>query len=376
MSGTSLDGVDGVLVRFDSLGKPSIIARANAPFSQSLRDELLALNAPGENELARAAIASNALAALYADVTRSLLRQSGHSAGDIAAIGAHGQTIRHQPAQGYTIQLNAPALLAEFTDITVIADFRSRDVAAGGQGAPLVPAFHMGVFGCAHTRVILNLGGIANITILRPGAPARGFDTGPANALMDLWCQTHLGEPYDRDGAWGASGQVNEALLDHLVESEPWFSLAAPKSTGRDLFNKEWLEFRLNTATAHRSADMDPRSATRDVSGSRLSPVDVQATLRALTARTACDAILLAAPDVVDVLVCGGGARNAALCQELAKRLPCSLKSTDEFGIGSQDVEAAAFAWLAWAHQNHKPAGLPEVTGARGARILGATWPR
>ena len=376
MSGTSVDGVDGVVARFDAAGRPELAGRASAPFPEGLRLELLALNHPGENELARAALASNALARVYADVVSQLLGSTGLTSHDIAAIGAHGQTVRHQPALGYTIQLNAPALLAELTDIAVVADFRTRDVAAGGQGAPLVPAFHAGVFGCGHTRVVLNLGGIANITVLRPGESPQGFDTGPANALMDMWCLEHTGMPYDANGDWGAQGMPLPDLLDHLIDSEPWFALPPPKSTGRDLFNRAWLDDRISRVMLERSTADAPGFRPAAGNASAMSAVNIQATLRALTARAAADAIVQAAPEVTEVVVCGGGARNGALISELSSRLPCAVTISDTLGIAAQDVEALAFAWLAWAHHNKKPAGLPAVTGARGPRLLGATWPR
>lgn len=361
MSGTSLDGIDAVLARFDSSGYPTILSRAGVDFTPSLKDELLALNTSGRDELARAALASNALVDLYAQAVEQALTQAGVSRGEVSAIGAHGQTVRHCPNDGYTIQLNAPARLAELTGINVIADFRSRDVAAGGQGAPLVPMFHAGVFAAAHTRVVLNLGGIANITILRPEAEPQGFDTGPANALMDLWCHLHTGQPYDTNGQWGAGGTVDSRLLKTLIEEELWFALPPPKSTGRDLFNRTWLEQRLTQAGIER------------VDSARAQ--DVQATLRALTAQTVVNAIQTHAKDAKDVLVCGGGARNAALLNDLRKQLGYAVEPTDTFGIGTQDVEALAFAWLAWAHQHRIAVSRPAVTGARGNRILGACWP-
>ena len=363
MSGTSMDGVDAVLAAFDSTGKPHVIDRSDAPFSNALRDVFLALNQPGSDELARSALAANTLAETYARAVKQLLQRSNIDASTIKAIGAHGQTVRHQPALGYTIQLNAPAYLAELTGITVIADFRSRDVAAGGQGAPLVPMFHTGVFASTQARAILNLGGIANVTVLHPGQDPIGFDTGPANVLMDLWCELHTGEPFDKHGAWGATGQIHTKLLAHLIRSEPWFALAAPKSTGRDLFHREWLESRI-----HHVQTLHPEQPA-------ITPQDIQATLRALTAQSAADAITKYAAHASDVLVCGGGARNAALMAELQQRLPCPVNPTDIAGIGTQDVEALAFAWLAWAHQQGIAVGTPSVTGARGARILGATWP-
>lgn len=364
MSGTSLDGVDAVLASIDPQGKPTVLARACQEFPDALRAEFLALNQTGgHDELARAALAANALADMYALAVQATLDQTNLPPASIAAIGAHGQTVRHQPAQGFTIQLNAPARLAERTGISVIADFRSRDVAAGGQGAPLVPMFHAGVFSSDQPRVVLNLGGIANITILRPETNPIGFDTGPANVLMDMWCQLHTGAAFDENGAWGASGKVHAGLQQHLLESEPWFALAAPKSTGRDLFHQSWLEARL-------------QHVTRELEyGQALRPQDVQATLRDLTVRSVVMAIQRYAPDAVDVLVCGGGARNQALLADLRGALPCPVQLTDSAGIVTQDVEALAFAWLAWAHQRGLAASNPGVTGARGARILGATWP-
>lgn len=361
MSGTSLDGIDAVLARFDSNGLPTILSRASVLFTSSLKDELFALNISGRDELARAALASNALADLYAQAVEQALAHAGVSRSAVIAIGAHGQTVRHCPNDGYTIQLNAPARLAELTGMNVIADFRSRDVAAGGQGAPLVPMFHAGVFAAPHTRVVLNLGGIANITILRPQAEPQGFDTGPANVLMDLWCRLHTDQPYDANGHWGAGGTVDPHFLQVLVEDEPWFSLPPPKSTGRDLFNQAWLEQRL------RQAGIELLDASR--------AQDVQATLRALTAQTVVNAIQTHAPDAKDLLVCGGGAHNAALLNDLRGKLGYTVEPTDSFGIGTQDVEALAFAWLAWAHEQRIAVSRPAVTGARGHRILGACWP-
>ena len=363
MSGTSLDGVDAVLANFDALGKPTVIARAASAFDPALRKTLFSLNTSGPDELARAALAANSLVALYAKLVAQTLEQAKLSSSQISAIGAHGQTVRHQPSLGYTIQLNAPARLTELTGISVVADFRSRDVAAGGQGAPLVPVFHAGIFSTDYIRVILNLGGIANITILRPGADPLGFDTGPANALMDSWCQLHTQQSFDVDGAWGAQGLVNQALLDRLNNAEPWLKLPPPKSTGRDLFNLEWLEPRLQYCLG------------RLAPGTSLTPQDIQATLCAFTIETAARAIRAYAPDVQEVLLCGGGARNSTLRRGLQDALPCSVTTTDIAGVGTQDVEALAFAWLAWAHQHGVSAGNPKVTGARGARILGATWP-
>lgn len=358
MSGTSVDGVDGVLARLADGQPPQVLASASLPMPENLRRELLALNSPGDDELARAALAANALARVYAQAVSALLKDTGIAAGDVSAIGAHGQTVRHRPDAGYTLQLNAPALLAELTGIAVVADLRSRDVAAGGQGAPLVPPFHAAIFGASHGRAVLNLGGIANVTLLAAGQPARGFDTGPANVLLDGWCQRHLGQPFDADGRWAATGQVLAPLLEQLIASEPWFGLPPPKSTGRDLFNMQWLDTRL--------AEFD---------GTKPAPQDVQATLQRLTARTVANAIDAAAAGTQDVFVCGGGARNAGLMRELAYCLQRPVQATDVLGVPAQQVEALAFAWLAQAHLQGRPAGLPAVTGARGPRILGALYP-
>jgi anhydro-N-acetylmuramic acid kinase len=323
----------------------------------ALRAELLALNLPGDDELRRSCLSGNALAALYAQAVRHLLEHANVDAKDVCAIGAHGQTIRHQPLDGYTIQVNSPALLAELTGIDVIADFRTRDVAAGGQGAPLVPAFHEAVFADDKPRVVLNLGGIANITVLDPRSDVRGFDTGPANVLLDLWMEAHHGLSYDEDGRWAAGGHVNTVLLDDMLASEPWFALAPPKSTGRDLFNWAWLSRRLESRAAK-----------------RVSAQDIQATLQALTARAVASAIAQAAPAVEEVLVCGGGALNASLMERLQATLPCPVRATSECGMPVQLVEALAFAWLAQSYVHERTAGLPSVTGARQATILGCRY--
>jgi len=359
MSGTSTDGVDGVLVHLPASARPELLASVSLDMPETLRAELLALNRSGDDELARAALASQALARLYADAATALLARSGYAPTDIAAIGAHGQTVRHRPELGYTLQLNAPALLAELSGIDVVADFRSRDVAAGGQGAPLVPPFHAAMFGGAQARAVLNLGGIANLTLLDPGQAPRGFDTGPANMLLDLWCRRHTGQPYDAEGRWAATGRVDTALLDHFVASEPWFALPPPKSTGRDLFDAGWLAQRLAA-----------------YAGPAPKPADVQATLQRLTARTVAEALQRTLPHARDVLVCGGGARNTGLMRDLADCLQKPVQATDAEGVPAQWVEALAFAWLAQAHLDGIPASVPEVTGARAPRILGARYPR
>ena len=356
MSGTSVDGVDGVLAHFDAAGKPTLKGTVTITMPTGLRAELLALNTPGENELHRSALAANALSDVYATTVKQLLAQTTVTAAEVVAIGAHGQTVRHRPDLGFTTQLLAPAQLAEQTGIAVIADMRSRDVAAGGQGAPLVPAFHRALFGSTTSRVILNLGGIANVTVLRPEMPVIGFDTGPANLLLDLWCVRHTGRAYDKNGQWAAQGQINHDLLAHLVDSEPWFALPAPKSTGRDQFNANWLETRLTNFAS-------------------LAPADVQATLAALTARTVTDALAAIDMQLAPVFACGGGARNQYLMDCLSDCHQAAIDTTQSLGVGTQDMEALAFAWLAWAHLNKNAGNLKEVTGAKGARVLGAYWP-
>ncbi len=356
MSGTSLDGVDGALVDFSQDGVRGL-GDAYVAFPASLRADLMALQAPGHNEIEREALAANALVRHYADCVGSLLAQAGIGPDAVAAIGAHGQTIRHRPELGFTRQLNNPALLAELSGIDVIADLRSRDVAAGGQGAPLVPAFHQALFNApGQTRVVANIGGISNISVLQADGTVTGYDSGPGNALMDGWILRHQGQPYDADGAWAASGQVIPALLAELL-NEPYFALPAPKSTGRDLFHADWLAARL-------AAYADAR------------PADVQATLTQLTAASLAQAILRDGAHADTVYVCGGGAYNASLMAALAQALPgMAVASTQALGVAPNQVEALAFAWLAWRFTQRKPGNLPAVTGAKGLRVLGALYP-
>ena len=360
MSGTSLDGVDGVLADFGG-NAPRVLAHANAGFEPDLRKELLALNTPGENELHRAALAGNALMRVYAQVVHELLAHGSVEAGQVRAIGAHGQTVRHRPqafdGTGYTLQLAQPALLAELTGIPVAADFRSRDVAAGGQGAPLAPFFHRAVFAAPGEAVgVLNIGGIANLSVLAPGRPLLGFDCGPGNALMDFWCTLHTGAAFDEGGAWAARGRVVEPLLATML-AEPYFRQPPPKSTGRDLFHQQWLEQQLLASVAARAQD-------------------VQATLAELTARTCADAVQRHAPGIARLIVCGGGALNTHLMGRLQALLPrVPVASSTEFGLPPLQVEAAAFAWLARLCLHGEKLDLQSTTGARGARVLGAVWP-
>ena len=354
MSGTSMDGVDGVLADFAGNTIRSVEA-AFVAFQPSLRAELMALQSWGENEIEREAIVANQLAACYAECVAALLPGTDQP---VQAIAVHGQTIRHRPDLGFTRQTNNPALLAELTGIDVIADFRTRDVAAGGQGAPLVPAFHMAQFGAAgQTRAVVNIGGIANISVLHADGRVGGFDTGPGNVLMDGWIARHRGEEYDAGGAWAASGTVNPTLLQALLD-EPYFTLPAPKSTGRDLFHMEWLDLRLKSCPA-------------------LPPEDVQATLCYLTALTIARAIHADAPQVASVYVCGGGAYNGTLLRELTAAMggTTTVESTAALGVAPNRVEALAFAWLGYRFTQREAGNLPAVTGAKGTRILGALYP-
>lgn len=363
MSGTSLDGIDGVLVDFSAGIR--VLQHAGSGFDVALRAELLALNTPGgHDELHSGALAANALARAYAEVVARLLRQAGVQATQVAAIGAHGQTVRHRPQMfdgtGYTLQLGNPALLAELTGITVVADLRSRDVAAGGQGAPLVPAFHRELFGLpGRTVLVLNIGGIANLSVLGAEGSVLGFDCGPGNALMDGWCLQHTGRPFDDGGQWAASGRVVPELLAQLLR-EPFLAQQPPKSTGRDLFHAHWLQQHLQACAAAQAA----------------APADIQATLTEYTASICADAVLRFGQAGRQLLVCGGGALNMHLMRRLAALLPAvQVDTTAARGLPALQVEAAAFAWLARQALLGRPGNLPEVTGARGARILGAIHP-
>jgi anhydro-N-acetylmuramic acid kinase len=354
MSGTSVDGVDAVLTDFGTAPWRTR-ARLHVAFDPPLRAELDALQRAGPDELNRAALAANALMDCCAMAVSGVLSDAQLKPSDIAAIGLHGQTVRHRPELGFTTQIANPARLAEASGIAVVADFRSRDVAAGGQGAPLAPALHAALFGdAARHRVVLNIGGIANITDLSPHRPVRGFDTGPGNTLLDAWCLRHRDQAFDRDGVWAASGHSIVPLLEAL-RADPYFAVPPPKSTGRDHFNLRWLEARMTT----------PHAAA-----------DVQRTLLALTAATIVDAIAVHCAGASEVLICGGGAHNGALLRELASALaPRAVATTAAYGVPVSDVEALAFAWLARESLAGRPGNLPSVTGARGARVLGAVYP-
>ena len=358
MSGTSLDGVDGALVDVQP-GAITTLGAAYLPFPPPLRATLMALQTAGHDEIEREALAANELARYYADCVEVLLTDAALSGARIRAIGVHGQTIRHRPELGYTRQTNNPALLAELTGIDVIADFRSRDIAAGGQGAPLVPAFHQAMFGKAgQTRIVVNIGGISNISVLHADGGVDGFDTGPGNVLMDAWIARQLGHDYDAGGAWAATGAELPELLALLLE-EPYFALPAPKSTGRDLFHAQWLDARL--------ARFDHASAA-----------DIQFTLTRLTAVTIAQAIRRYGPRADAVYVCGGGACNDTLLRELALALDgqTTVASSAALGVAPNRVEALAFAWLACRFTQREAGNLAGVTGAKGERILGALYPR
>ncbi len=354
MSGTSLDGVDAVLVDF-SFTPPKLVQNYFLPYDPNLKRDLLALHLQGENELHRAALLANVLSNLYAQAINNLLIAAEISSKLIVALGCHGQTIRHCPDTGYSIQLFNPALLAELTGITVVADFRSRDIAAGGQGAPLVPAFHDACFSheTSH-RIIVNVGGIANITSLPPEDVVIGFDCGPGNMLMDVWCFENQGKSYDENGNWASKGETIPALLEALL-MQPFFSLPPPKSTGRDCFNLNWLRMHLK--------------------GTEL-PVDVQATLLELTVQGIVRSIQSYFPASTEVYLCGGGAHNARLVNRISEALlEKKVALTDQLGIDVDWVEAFAFAWLARQAIHKKTSNLPAVTGAKGERILGAIFP-
>jgi anhydro-N-acetylmuramic acid kinase len=369
MSGTSLDGVDGVLASINPQGQLAVRAHAFVAFEAPFKAELMALNQSGADELHRSALAGNQIARHYAQVVHDLLRSSGLQAHDITAVGAHGQTVRHRPLEfdgdttlqrapvGYTLQLINPSLLAELTGIDVVADFRNRDLAAGGQGAPLVPAFHQGIFGQAGSCVaVLNIGGISNLSVIRSDGSVLGWDCGPGNALMDHWCSAHSGASFDDNGSWAATGRVVPDLLATLM-AETFLQRSPPKSTGRDLFNPAWLQARL-------PAD-------------NLQPQDVQATLTEFTALACAHDVQRHATEARELIVCGGGALNGQLMSRLGHHLPgVQVVGSELRGLPPLQVEAAAFAWLAAKTMRRETSSLPSVTGAQGARVLGAIYPR
>lgn len=355
MSGTSLDGLDIALI--EQSEQPRLLATHYLPMPTELRQHLLSLCASGPDEIVRAALAENQWATLAAEGIQVLLARQGLEPRAIRAIGSHGQTIRHEPSQGFTVQIGNPALLAELTGISVVADFRRRDVAAGGQGAPLVPAFHETLFGHLGQRLaVLNVGGFSNLSLIARDTPVHGFDCGPGNVLMDAWIEQQCGQRYDADGAWAATGKVIDELLAAML-GDPFFAGSGPKSTGREVFNLPWLQGHLSRLPGYRDED-------------------VQATLLELTARSIIESLGNAQQGTEALLVCGGGARNGALMARLAALLPgAQVASTDAHGVDPDWVEGMAFAWLAHCCLEGIPANRPSVTAAKGLRILGAIYP-
>lgn len=355
MSGTSLDGLDIALIEQSDVTR--LVATQYIPMPAELRAEILALCASGPDELARSALAEQRWAQLAAQGINTVLAEQNLTSNDIRAIGSHGQTVRHEPARGFTIQISNAPLLAELTGICVVDDFRRRDVAAGGQGAPLVPAFHEAVFNASGgLRAVLNVGGFSNLTLLAGQAEVRGFDCGPGNVLLDAWIQRNRGTSYDEDGLWAASGHVQPQLLAAFMQ-DSFFATQGPKSTGRELFNLEWLEQHLERLPSYAAQD-------------------VQATLLELTAQTIANSLLNTQAQTQDLLVCGGGARNSTLMRRLAQLLPdCTVASTDSHGVPADWVEAIAFAWLAHCCLEGIPTNRPSVTAAKGLRVLGAIHP-
>lgn len=359
MSGTSLDAIDAVLVNFKG-NNCYLLHSSSTEISNALRSKILQLCSPGANEIEQMGSLDIELGELFAVAVNQLLKQASHSSDEIQAIGSHGQTLRHRPdiSRPFTLQIGDAATIAERTGITTVSDFRSRDIAAGGQGAPLVPAFHAQVFDSTEERrAIVNIGGISNITRLAGSSqqPVIGFDSGPGNLLMNGWCKKHLDQEFDNSGEWARSGKVNTHLLKHLL-NEPYFSTPPPKSTGRELFNMEWLEKHL----------------------SQLPPIpaqDVQATLCELTASTISDAIKQHACECNVLYVCGGGVHNTLLMERLQAQLaPHTVSSSQKIGLHPDWVEACAFAWLAKQAIKKLPGNLPEVTGAKQPVILGAIY--
>jgi anhydro-N-acetylmuramic acid kinase len=355
MSGTSLDGADAAIVEFlpDS---QRTLAFASVPFSADLRSHLLALSDARGDTLDAAGAVSVALADCYAEAFLSALEAASIARDQVLAIGCHGQTVRHRPERGFTLQLNDPARLAERCGVDVVADFRRRDVAAGGQGAPLAPAFHDAAFRSATlSRAVVNIGGISNVSLLPQGAPVTGFDCGPGNVLLDGWTKRHLHADFDADGAWAARGKVSRPLLE-ILRGDEYFELAPPKSTGRERFNMAWLDPRLSGEVA---------------------PEDVQATLVELTASTIVDAIDRYGGATEEIYLCGGGARNPVIRSRIsALGSGRRVADTAALGVPSAVVECAAFAWLAMKCVQREPVDLSRVTGARGPRVMGAIYPR
>lgn len=359
MSGTSLDGIDAVLVRFEN-EQATVLESICLPLSSNLKDEIKSLINPAENEINRLMALDVQLGKSFAEAVKQLINKTNIKKEDIVAIGSHGQTIRHLPTADFpsTLQISDANIIAEVTGITTVADFRRRDMAAGGQGAPLVPVFHEQIFrDTKKNRVILNLGGIANITLLPAdkNKPVTGFDTGPANTLMNYWIQQHQNKSYDESGKWALSGKINEDFLEQLLNDD-YFKLAPPKSTGTEYFNPAWLTKKLSKFPF-------------------LAAEDVQASLTAFTVTTIKNAIKLYADNVDEIIICGGGVHNDFLLQQLKQYLPnIEINDSAKYRLDPDYIEATAFAWLAKQTIEHKPGNLPEVTGAKHAVILGGVY--
>jgi anhydro-N-acetylmuramic acid kinase len=356
MSGTSMDGIDAALVEFDE-SSLNIVGTKNVPYPAALRQQLLdAIAIPLDREIDNVADLHRATGEIFRDAALALLEETGVDAATVAAIGSHGQTLRHQPnaETPFSLQIGDPQLIANGTNIRTVADFRNADILAGGQGAPLAPIFHEWLFRVPDkTRCVLNIGGVANVTVLAGQRDTIGFDTGPGNSLMDAWIRKHRNEAFDHDGSWADEGSVDVELLERFL-SEPYFAYAPPKSTGFEQFNLRWIE-------GHGTSSIEP--------------VDVQATLCALSAITIADAVTDFAPDTAELLVCGGGAHNPTLLKQLDSRLPdVAVSPTSVAGLDPDWVEAVAFAWLAMRHLHGLSGNLPSVTGASDAVVLGALY--
>ena len=373
MSGTSVDGLDLALVdirRLKGTLQIKVIDAKTVAIPSTLREDLLKLGQPTDDNFDQLGACDNLLGLFIGESISFYLATLGVHAQDVAAIGRHGQTVRHRPpgtqATPFTLQIGDPNNIAEVTGITTVADFRRRDVAAGGHGAPLTPAFHKILFGNLNANIaVLNIGGISNITLLGTERLV-GFDTGPGNGLMDQWCNIHQGAPYDNEGAWAASGQVSDSLLESFL-SDPYFALTAPKSTGREYFNLIWLERQLGLFGQVASEPPHVK--------------DVQATLAELTVQSIADCIEQNSNDISALAVCGGGRLNNYLMQRLAVRCgfdetrKINVQPTEYWGVDGDSLEAAAFAWLAYQRVSNLPGNIPSVTGAKGERILGAVYP-
>jgi len=356
ISGTSMDGIDAALASFEPVAR--LHAALTFPYPHTLRARLLELaQGDGATTLDEVGALDARIGECFAQAALALLERAGAARANVHAIGSHGQTLRHRPHANprFTMQLGDPNIIAERTGVITVADFRRADFAAGGHAAPLLPIFHAALFARAGTtRGVLNLGGIANLTVLRADGGVLGFDTGPANGLLDAWCALHTGAMFDHDGAFAARGQVDHGLLERLLD-ENYFRSRPPKSTGREQFHLDWLQARLGSQAP--------------------SPEDVQATLVELTARSVADAVQACADEAREILVCGGGVHNPLLMHALQSALaPRGVRSIAELGVDPDYIEATAFAWLARERLEGRPGNLPGVTGARGPRLLGGIY--